>query len=319
MRADGTDAPFPNGLVGQSSDRLRLRFGDRSLLMETPDPALRLTIPPEYEEFIDTGGQEPDCRFVWRMGPVECPSSPPTVESLIWRAWIHDDGSDETIFFWGGEIPYLSVRFDRDYRHADVTRIARNADPRALNVAEYPFSEYVASRLLARRGAVELHASAVLLDDRVYVFVGHSGAGKTTISLLAEENGAQVLSDDRTIISIGADGPTAWGTPWHGTGQRTSSRFGPVDGVFLLAQDSVNRTSPMAPGMALKELFVRTIQPMVQESEVHACLKTLENLVTEFPVRWLHFTRSADAIAVAVASGYSQTSDGLTSCNPAPE
>ena len=319
MRADDAEALIPTDSVGGHPDRLRLRFGDRSLLMEAPDPALRLTVPPEYEEFIDASAEEPDCRFVWRMGPVECPSSAPAVESLIWRAWIHDDGSDETIFFWGGEIPYLSVRFDRDYRRADVTRIARNADPRALNVAEYPFSEYVASRLLARRGAVELHASAVLLDERVYVFVGHSGAGKTTMSLLAEESGAQVLSDDRTIISIGADGPTAWGTPWHGTGKRTSSRSGPVDGVFLLAQDSVNRTSPMAPGTALKELFVRAIQPMVQESEVHACLKTLERLVTEFPVHLLHFTRSADAIAVAVASGYSQMSDRLTSCNPAAE
>ena len=300
--------------------RLILRFSDLRLGMQAGDPELVLAVPPEYQPFVDDAWDaEPDCTFEWKIGTVIAPLSAPLVESVIWRAWVHPDGGEEIVFFWGGGDPYLSVVFNAAFTRAAVTRVAQDADRLALNVAEYPFSEYVASRLLARRGAVELHASSVVLGGLAYIFVGHSGAGKTTISLVAEEGGAEVLSDDRTIVQIGPSGPVAWGTPWHGTGKRSSAGFAPVGGIYLLVQDSENRIEPIKPSLAVKELFVRSIQANVQESEVTACLATLERLVTEFGVQSLHFVPSVEVLQVIVAAGYANNGGGLSSCTRTPE
>ena len=294
-----------------------LEFAEIRLAMRTSDPTLALAVPPEYEPFVSERDRTPDCRFDWRIGPVRPPSFPPLVESAIWRAWVHPDGHEQIVFFWGGGDPYLSVEFDRGFANAVVTRLAQDADPDALNVAEYPFSEYVASRLLARQGAVELHASSIILDGKGYLFVGHSGAGKTTISLLAESAGARVLSDDRTVVRLAAKGPVAWGTPWHGTGKRSSPASAPVDGIFLLVQDVRNRVAPIEDARAVKELFVRSIQANVQESEVTACLATLERLVTGFGVQWLHFVPTDDVLQVIVAAGYANGGVGSVLA-PAP-
>lgn len=304
-----TELPMTGSLV--------LRFGEMRLAMVAAGEGLSLAVPPEYEAFLDAGSEAADCTFEWRIGSVAIPAGAPLVESEIWRAWSHPDGREEIVFFWGGGDPYLSVVFDREFRRARVTRIAQDADPDALNVAEYPFSEYVASRLLARQGAVELHASSIVVDGRAYLFVGHSGAGKTTISLVAEAGGAGVLSDDRTIVRIGPDGPVAWGTPWHGTGKRSSPGSAPVDGVFLIRQARENRVEPMKDALAVKELFVRSIQANVQEGEVTACLATLERLATEFGVQWLHFTPAVEVLQVIVAAGYANRVAGSVLA-PAP-
>ena len=50
--------------------------------------------------------------------------------------------------------------------------------------------------VLRLRGTVCLHASAVVINDRVVVFVGDAGAGKSTISAAFAQRGYPVLSDD---------------------------------------------------------------------------------------------------------------------------
>lgn len=296
-----------------------LQFAELRLAMRTSDPNLALAVPPEYEAFVSDAEGDADCTFDWRIGPVHAPSFAPLVVSAIWRAWVHPDGHEQIVFFWGGGDPYLSVEFDREFTTANVTRLAQDADRDALNVAEYPFSEYVASRLLAREGAVEFHASSIILDGKAYLFVGHSGAGKSTISLLAEGAGARVLSDDRTIVRIDDSGPMAWGTPWHGTGKQSSPASASVDGVFLLVQDRRNHVKAIDDARAVKELFVRSIQANVQESEVTACLATIERLVTEYGVQWLHFVPSDDVLQVIVAAGYANSRSGLSSCTRTAE
>jgi hypothetical protein len=294
-------------------NRVVFTFGELRVAMETAEPGIGFRIEPEYRAFATESEVEADCTLRWRVAPVSVPSRTPLAESVLWRVWKHADGSEETIFFWGGRLPYLSLTFDADFRSARVVRVPDRTDPAVLDAGEYPFSEYVASRLLGRRGAVELHASAVVFGGLAYVFVGDSGAGKTTISRLAAEAGGHVLTDDRTVIAIRDDVPYAWGTPWHGAGKQSSAGFAPVDALCLLAQDVENRTVPLAPGLAVKELFVRAIQSNVDQMEVEACLQTLERLVALRPVRRLHFARSVAAIQTVLDSG-AAARDGLTFC-----
>jgi hypothetical protein len=294
-------------------NRVVFSFGELRVAMESVGPGVRFRIESAYEEFIVDPASTADCTLRWSIGPVSVPTRPPLAESLLWRVWKHEDGSEETIFFWGERIPYLSLVFDPAFESGRVTRIPERTDPAGLDAGEYPFSEYVASRLLGRIGAVELHASVVVFDGLAYVFVGDSGAGKTTISRLGADAGGHVLSDDRTVIAIRDGIPYAWGTPWHGTGKQSSPGCAPVDALCLLAQDVENRVVPLSPAMGVKELFVRAIQSNVDRLEVEACLQTLEQVVALRPVQRLHFDRSVSAIHAVLDSG-ARGRSGLAFC-----
>ncbi|MCG8457649.1 MAG: hypothetical protein MI919_15345 [Holophagales bacterium] len=71
--------------------------------------------------------------------------------------------------------------------------------PYFLSQVENFFRLLVAYRLL-ELGGVLLHSAGVVAKGRAYVFSGHSGAGKTTISRLALASGRQVLSDDMNAL-----------------------------------------------------------------------------------------------------------------------
>jgi energy-coupling factor transporter ATP-binding protein EcfA2 len=147
-----------------------------------------------------------------------------------------------------------------------------------------------------------LHATTLLADGGAYVFCGHSGAGKSTMAEQAESTGAEVLSDDRTILTVDDGVVRAWGTPWHGTYRRGSPRSAPVRGVWMLVQAPEDRIAPLHPAQAYKELFVRLIQPSVSAVEVERTLDALGRLVGAVPVAELHFRPTPEAFRLARAS-----------------
>ncbi|MCA9314678.1 MAG: hypothetical protein KDB73_04235 [Planctomycetes bacterium] len=61
----------------------------------------------------------------------------------------------------------------------------------------------VASFLLALRGSTVLHASAVLIGERVLAFVGDSGQGKTTLAAVMCSAGATLVADDVLVVDAG--------------------------------------------------------------------------------------------------------------------
>jgi len=60
--------------------------------------------------------------------------------------------------------------------------------------------------LLHQRGALPLHASAVVVDRKCVAFVGPCGAGKSTICAFLAQRGYAVASDDVLAISRGPSG-----------------------------------------------------------------------------------------------------------------
>ena len=58
----------------------------------------------------------------------------------------------------------------------------------------------IAPKLLALRGEVVLHASAVALRGHVIAFSGFSGAGKTSTARAFARAGAQLICEDKLIV-----------------------------------------------------------------------------------------------------------------------
>lgn len=71
----------------------------------------------------------------------------------------------------------------------------------------------------ASKGTLEMHSSTVIHEGCAYMFLGESGAGKSTHSRLWLENipGTVLMNDDNPIVRVMPDGEIrAFGSPWSG-------------------------------------------------------------------------------------------------------
>ena len=124
-----------------------------------------------------------------------------------------------------GPMPYKQARFNADFTAGEIVLHGDYFDrDQGANALEYPLDELLMVNLLARGRGVEVHACGVEdSDGRGYLFVGQSGAGKTTIARLCENaGGAQVLSDDRIILRSLDGRIWMYGTPWQGEAEFAS-------------------------------------------------------------------------------------------------
>ncbi|WP_162433927.1 hypothetical protein [Pseudoxanthomonas koreensis] len=82
-----------------------------------------------------------------------------------------------------------------------ATRIT--AEPRAglsLDTFEHLLVDQVLPRLLAHRGELVIHASAVEIGTRTALFLGRSGWGKSTLAGMLHHAGHRLLSDDCALL-----------------------------------------------------------------------------------------------------------------------
>ena len=70
----------------------------------------------------------------------------------------------------------------------------------------YPVFSTVTALLLAWRGRVPLHASAVAIDGRGLVICGPAGAGKSSLAAALVSAGARLISDDLTVLAADVPG-----------------------------------------------------------------------------------------------------------------
>jgi hypothetical protein len=131
------------------------------------------------------------------------------------------------------------------------------------------FLRVLAAYRLLELGGVILHSAGVVRGGGAYLFLGRSGAGKSTVARLSLERGAEVLSDDLNALlpaAAGAAGPAAClvhKLPFTGDlGGRSAARPAvPLAALVRLAQDTRDRCRPLSRAEALACLL--TCAPFV--------------------------------------------------------
>jgi hypothetical protein len=89
----------------------------------------------------------------------------------------------------------------------------RVACPRLDEGWEHRIGTMAIPLLLAERGELGLHASAVVAGDYAVLFAGPSGRGKSTLALSSARLGHPVLSEDGTVLSPNDPDLRAWPGP----------------------------------------------------------------------------------------------------------
>ena len=112
------------------------------------------------------------------------------------------------------------------------SRITLSPDPAASdrNVRVFLLGSALGA-ILHQRGLVPLHANAVEIAGKAVAFMGHSGAGKSTMAAWFLDRGRAVLTDDVCVVEQQEGGPVAhrglvrlrlWREALERTGRETS-------------------------------------------------------------------------------------------------
>jgi hypothetical protein len=196
------------------------------------------------------------------------------------------------------EIPYKTALFTPDLSHGRI-RLHRPffAGTGAIDPLQYPLDELLVITLLGRGRGVEIHGCGVIDGQSGWLFVGSSGAGKSTMARLwLAERDAVILSDDRIVLRAEADGIWMYGTPWHGDEPLASPRRARLDGIFFLRHHDRQLTTAVTPAQAVARLFAASFPCFHDASALDFTLGFLDQLVQTVPCAELGFTPDPSVI-----------------------
>ena len=191
----------------------------------------------------------PDIRIqIERRARLGDPSQPHLFDSgSVWRLYEHDtdlrfDFSTPAM----GASPYKQLLVDHKFCNARLLLSEQVSGPKTKGPAplDYPLDELLIMHRLTQEKAIELHGCGIVQADGIgSLFVGHSGAGKsTTTRLWTASEDVEVLSDDRIILRREEGYPAAAGieTPLHAGGAAGKP------GVLRLRDSSASQTNHFA-------------------------------------------------------------------------
>jgi hypothetical protein len=174
---------------------------------------------------------------------------------------------------------------------------------------EYPLDELLMVNLLARGRGVEVHGCGLRdSDGRGFLFLGMSGAGKTTTARLWIRNpGVTVLSDDRIILRQRDGKLWMYGTPWHGDGELSSASSAPVTRILLLARGETNEIAPLRKAETVARLMACSFVPFFSPDGLDFTLGFLEQAAQAIPCVEFRFVPDERAVEFV---------RGMDFCNP---
>jgi hypothetical protein len=242
----------------------------------------------------------------------------------VWRLYEHDtdlrfDFSTPAM----GASPYKQLLVDHKFCNARLLVNKHASGPKTKGPAplDYPLDELLIMHRLTQEKAIELHGCGIVQADGLgTLFVGHSGAGKsTTTRLWTSSQDVEVLSDDRIILRrddeskkqvprfARNDNPFGnednqqsnirmYGTPWHGEAMYASPNSAPLARILILEHGHGNVLTPLSPSEAVAELFARSFVPFHWHEYVDSALAFLEEVVDAVPV--YHYAFEPDQRAV---------------------
>jgi hypothetical protein len=154
----------------------------------------------------------------------------------------------------------------------------------------YPLDEVLFINLLSRGRGLEFHGCGVSAGGEGMLFLGTSGAGKTTMGrLMAAQPDVVVLSDDRTIVREMEGRWWIFGTPWHGTGRDSSPMRAELKKIFVLRHAPANRVRLLPRTEGVGQLVARACATHWDPEGMRFALDLVDRLATHVPIRELGF------------------------------
>jgi hypothetical protein len=269
---------------------LKLGFGGItiSLIFEEDNPIFKLEEP--YQHFISDEKRDVACRVHLGKIPELQPEETVFDTEENWSMLRYNAGY---ILKASGRV----LALDSDFRSGDLYIDPFESPPSPLS---YPLDEVLIISLLAKGRGLIVHACGVNDGNEGSLFIGTSGAGKSTIAnLWRSKKDAVILSDDRIIIRKMGGHFGIYGTPWHGDAKACSPERAPLKKIFFLKHADKNKIKKLSPIDATSRMIVRSFPTFWDKKGMEFTLGFIDELVTEVPcyeLGFLHNERIIDFV-----------------------
>jgi hypothetical protein len=162
-----------------------------------------VTFDLEHEPFgVTPGAADIDIEVLWVDDLAPTQGRTVFDSGTTWRLYRRENAFQFDFLALGR--PYKRLFVDNRFHRATLEMSARHfkAFPHLADPLAYPLDELLMVHRLTQEKAIELHGSGIVRANGVAnLFVGHSGAGKsTTTRLWTDTEDVEVLSDDRIIV-----------------------------------------------------------------------------------------------------------------------
>jgi hypothetical protein len=282
---------------------LHLSIADIKLALNSTDTTMKLGVTGASNLFLtEEGAGDATLSAAWGLLDEEALGQPLFDSGALWKLY-RGENDGFTLRFatpYLGERPYKLARFNHDFTQGEVLlhRPFFGQD-NVVFPLEYPLDELWLLNLLARGRGAELHCSGIKDEHgRGILFVGQSGAGKTTMSRLWEaEPGVEILSDDRIVLRSVEDGQYhMYGTPWHGEAELSSPEKAPLAAIFFLRHGERNQLRDLNRAEACARLFSCSFPTYYDAAGLDFTLQFFEKLTSAVPCRELSFVPEREAV-----------------------
>jgi hypothetical protein len=300
--AEAFEQSKPNG-----RQQLAFRVGGTSFGLFS-DGNIEMALDPGLRDFVvQPGLGDIHIQVEW-TDSLEIPSGEPLFNSGgLWR--LFEESGGYRFYFntpYLGASPYKAAWFDPEFKRGHLLLFRPYFDERKpIYPLEYPLDELLMIHRLACGEGVETHAVGIVDEaGQGHLFLGHSGAGKsTTARLWKSESNAQILSDDRIILRVRDGRIWMYGTPWHGDAGIASPECAPLSRLYLLEHSDHTELLSLSPGRAAAELFTRSFVPHHSPKGVQFTLRFLDRVAREIPCSIFRFLPDRSAVEAIYREG----------------
>ena len=153
----------------------------------------------------------------------------------------------------------------------------------------------------ADKGVLEMHASVTVKDGHGFLFLGHSGTGKSTHSRLWQEafDDARLLNDDNPILAVldheGQRQVRVYGSPWSGKTPCYINRDVPVGGIVKLCQAPHNKIRQLRLPEAYAYMLSSASGLKIVPAMMDALYTTIAEMIQLIPLHELECLPDTDA------------------------
>ena len=264
----------------------KFTIGETTISIKGGSQNIGLDIPPVYRPFIGRGRSDISLRL-HPAKPVLAAETKVFESPPIWSLYRHNGASILRIF---EHMPGYG-------RTLVLTRDAENTDlyfddPRGHFSTPFygPTMELLMVHYLAAGRGIIIHGCGIKQNGRGLLFVGESGAGKTTMARSwSRESGVEILSDDRTIVRKQGDHFVMYGTPWHGEGKFGSPSSAKLDQIFFTKHGSKNLIEDRNDAFSVTQFLKCSFPPLWDAEAMKYAMELFSDLVAAVPCRELSF------------------------------
>lgn len=230
-----------------------------------------------------------------------CPGEPRFDSGALWRVFSQSDGLtfDFVSDFLGCD-PYKRLIVDQTFSAAWLLLNNKLLAPYTpVFPLEYPTDELLITNYLAsRRLGIEVHGCG-LIDSASggQLFLGHSGAGKSTTTRIWQSlRNPFILSDDRIILRLDAGNLRMYGTPWHGEAAFAAQGNATLKRIFILQHGAENHIRLLPKAHAVGEVFARSFPPFHSAGGLDSALEFINRALDLVPCYEFQFVPDHSAV-----------------------